>query len=313
MSQKACLFNLIVFTENLQQVNYLDEVVKSIVARFPARVILIQSDPSIQQIKIEKKVLGEKLYEEVSVELPCNHLKQIELFVLPFLIPDYPICLFYSGNPASDNPSFEELIRLSSRLIVDSETSDNLKDFCSTILHQIGRKIEVVDLNWARTLGWRLILSNLFDTPEKLKNLAQCKEIRIEFNPSLHSHNPALYFQAWLATCFHWGYCERKETQEITYKNPHPLKVLLIPTERAMRDEVITSVEIVNQDALSYTIFLAKDQQVVVHVCDANTCALPYTLYFPSMQRGGSYLTQLFYSTTSSHYCAMLPTLQKML
>ena len=311
---KACLSNLIIFTEDTKQLHYINEIASLIVSKYPARIILIHSHQKIDEIQVEKTQLSDKLYEQVTVHLPKKNQHSLNLFVLPYLIPDLPNYLFYSGNPVKEHPIFNELIRLSTRLIVDSETSDNLCSFCTTILDQITKhNLEVIDLNWARTLGWRLILSNLFDDQEKLKNLACGRDVKIEYHQSAHALNPALYLQAWLASCLHWEFRGRKGTEEILYTHEEgSVKVQLIPTLQDYHGEAINRIELITQDEMSYNITLHQDQpQAIVHICSVDSCSLPYTIYFPNFQRGTSYLSQLLYSSTSKQYSDILPILKK--
>lgn len=308
MTQKACLFNLIVYSDDKSQIPYLNEIASSIVTKYPARIIILHSDKNIDGVNINTKSFaknGFQLYEQVNVELPSKYLNNISLFVLPYLIPDYPICLFYSGNPAKESPVFNSLIRLSNRLIVDSETSDNMPAFCSTITDQIMKhRMDVIDLNWARTLGWRLTLADLFDSQEKLNSLSRAKSIKFAYKKGAHSLNPALYLQAWIASSFGWEYLGRNE-MEIRYGHKEGFCIFsLESTDKP--DSIQISAD------LGYECLLSKDSpQVCIHISSADACDLPYKLYFPNFQKGSSYLTQLLYSTTSKQYCNMLPMLKR--
>lgn len=300
MSVKPCLFNLVIYSDNKEQLPYLNGIANSMITKYPARVITVTSDKGIESPKITKP------NDQVLIELPPKVLDSISLFVLPYLIPDYPICLFFSGNPGKDNPVFKALIRLSERLIVDSETSDNMPNFCTTILAEIEKhQLDVIDLNWARTLGWRLTLSSLFDSKEKLESLATARTIRFYYQRGAHSINPALYLQAWLASQLHWEFSGR-DGMEVLYRHRTGVCCFVLePTDETDSIEIQTT-------TLDYQCKQAKDSpQVCIHVSSQDACELPYKLFFPNFERGSSYLTQLLYSTNSKQYVEMLPMLRK--
>jgi len=320
---RACLFNLIIYTEDKNQCDYLHTVADMVIGKYPSRIIMISGDrkgTDSLKVEIKENPLAEDnpvtTWGRVEITASGNALDQIPLVILPYLIPDFPTYTLWGGNPTSDNPQIREFKKLSSRLIFDSETTYDLVGFSKKMLLELeDNSLEVVDINWARISGWRTILLDVFDSPEALTYLQDCKQIQINYNAKSDkvSSTQALYLQAWLASCLGWELLSCKGTQ-ITYKSQgNEFQVNLVP--KSMEKLPLGSILSFEVSGLhdQFVIIERKDDspQVMVQVSTHDACDLPYTLYLPNIHRGSSYLAELLWSKTSIHYPGMLKTLAK--
>lgn len=315
---KACLFNIIVYATNPHKLKGLQDMIDGFVQKYPARVItILTQEDALLHIDEQEQERG---YSQVHITLPANQ-QFMELYLLPFLIPDYPIYLVFGANPEKNHQVFKSLSHLSDRLLVDAETTDNLEMFSRQIGAQIdGGHLTVCDINWAKISGWRNILSEIFNTSIKLDQLRSCKLIQMVYQVPVPDEmvplaSQALYLQAWLASKLGWDFekIEVFHTQiEILYTfNNHEIKVHLAPKnqENFVRG-AITHLEITTVNSQMFHIIRQEDSpQVKVQISTFDTCDLPFTLYLPNVHKSSSYFSQLLYSGADLEYREMLSRL----
>ena len=115
--------------------------------------------------------------------------------------------VLWANDPTQKDPIAKHMHKLATRIIFDSESCSDLNHFAKTALSIPDKP--VADLNWARIEGWRVLLSNLYRTPDRLNVLRKAQKIHITFNSHItpfftHTRIQALYLQAWLASCLGW-------------------------------------------------------------------------------------------------------------
>jgi hypothetical protein len=74
--------------------------------------------------------------------------------VLPLLLPDLPAFLRWRGRPTFGDSSFEQLVDVVDRLVVDSGEWEDAPD-CYPELVPYFERVAVSDIAWTRTLPWR--------------------------------------------------------------------------------------------------------------------------------------------------------------
>lgn len=130
--------------------------------------------------------------------------------ILPLLLPDMPVFLWWLGIPPLGSRLFESLTQSCDRLIVDSfqfqppvDVLIHLADW----LQGAGDKLAVSDLNWARITPWREMVAQFFDAPNLLPYLSLLSEVSIEYAAGTDARsNPAqaLLVVGWLASRLGW-------------------------------------------------------------------------------------------------------------
>ena len=91
----------------------------------------------------------------------------------PLLLPDLPVFLRWRGVPSFGSDSFESLVGVVDRLIVDSTEWPDLPTSYER-LPEIFDRVVVSDIAWARTSRWRPMLASLW--PE----IAGVERIRVK-------------------------------------------------------------------------------------------------------------------------------------
>ncbi len=324
-----CLFNLIVYAHHPDQVASLKVLMEAITERFPCRIIFIQSEETPEP-RLEVKGFvhsGTRRslpdYEEVRISVSRSDLNRVPYVVLPYLLSDLPVFLLWGQDPSLEREVLPSLLHMANRLIVDSESTDDLHRFSQEILSlREWGQLDLIDLNWARISGWREVIRKVFDSSDRLQNLSKATEVTIRYNQvegllKAGTQTQALYLQAWLADRFGWSLknMARDDKKKLaTYRhNTGETTVVLFPDSEFGRPPgMLLSVEISEPDKSQFSMMrLPNSRQVLVHVSSAEACELPFTLLLPGVRRSYPFLKELFYAPGSPQYFTMLHLLAK--
>lgn len=322
-SSKACLFNLIVYSHEIRRTKYLKEVLKMIVSQFPCRIIFIQCNTNSKENYLHIKASTEKATEDCSIacdqiiiEASGQEIHKVNFLLLPLFVPDLPVYLLWGQDPTIENSILPHLQRFAARLIIDSESTDDLQAFSRNILNRLtSSTLQIVDMNWARTGGWREVMGQIFDSKERFEQLTLAKMIEIFYNdrPSemfLHAEIQAIYLQAWLASRLNWTYHKTEKqngSQVVYYKSEGTARqIKLTPrTDHKFEAEEILEMYFQGPDYECHLKRMSLDQ-VQVHAANQSQCVLPFTLLMPTLRSGRSFMQEIFYQKVSDHYAPML-------
>jgi glucose-6-phosphate dehydrogenase assembly protein OpcA len=320
---KACLFNLIVYAQDSHHIENFNEIINMIMKQLPCRIIFIQADVSTSTNSYLKvKTVSEPLkdnknvsFDKILIEAGGNELDKVSFIVLPYLIPDIPIYLLWGRDPLHEKTILPKLKHYATRLIFDSECTDNLRDLSQALLEQMnGLGIQILDLNWARTGGWREVIAKTFDSEERFNQLKNANTVKIKYNnissPTFfHPETQAIYLQAWLASRLGWTFNKTEknhETLSIYYQGSQPVKMELIPEKREdFPSEDLLEIEVSDQNDYVCTITRKSENHVVVHSSNQVQCQIPFSLLLPTL-KGRTFIQDVFYHRISSHYAPML-------
>jgi glucose-6-phosphate dehydrogenase assembly protein OpcA len=326
---KACLFNLIVYTDEPRRTNYFQDIIRSIIEKSPCRIIFIQGnrDPCQDYLKVDVsraatgKGSSAAACEQIIIQAAGKQLARIPYLILPHFVPDLPIYLLWGQDPTQDNEIFPLLEKFACRLIFDSECTENLPQFSQDIIRTIEkRKTTLIDMNWVAISGWRHVLAKTFDTQEKIDQLTCAELIQICYNDPqsdyvTHSNIPAIYLQAWLASQLGWTSQNMQKAPNgilLSYESRKtPLTVNLI--RKTIEDTPpgsILAINIAGREGHSFDVILnSTAQQVIVNIASAEECRLPFTLPLPNVSKGKSLINEIFYRSSNAAYLKMLKML----
>lgn len=187
---------------------------------YPGRYLVVVLDPEHGQAPSAWYRLAtipqhpEKLGSEV-IALHCSDPNPLPSLLASLAKADQPRFLWWRGTPPYQESWFRQLIESQQRIIFDSggygvlrRPMGNVKDVKANLqhIHQLindpyHQELVFSDLNWGRVQAWREWLAGLFDSPDRLAELARLQKIEIvswaqarDITPSLH----ALYIAGWL-------------------------------------------------------------------------------------------------------------------
>lgn len=328
---KACLFNLIVYTDEPRRTKYFQDVISAIIEKSPCRIIFIQGNRDAGQDYLKVAVStaatgkGSSMVacEQIVIEAAGSHLARVPYLILPHFVPDLPIYLLWGEDPTQDNPILSLLEKFACRLIFDSECTENLAQFSQGIIRRLEneqRQRTLIDMNWVAISGWRQVLAKAFDSQEKINQLIHAESIKIHYNhpPSdylTHNDIPAIYLQAWLAAQLQWNFQAMHKSPDgiqFNYESDQkPLTIHLIAKQiSSFPPGAILSIDIKGKEDLSFILTLNPNaKQVIVHISTKEECLLPFSLPMSNGQKGKSLLNEIFYGSSNAAYLKMLKIL----
>lgn len=320
---RASLFNLIIYSHDVQNAEYLKNFAEAIIEKFPCRIMFIQvdQDPSHNYLRVSvSNVVTSKgevtiACDKINIEVSVSQLKRVPYIILPHLLSDLPIYLLWGQDPSKENEILPHLHKYAKRLIFDSESAQELPEFSKMILKLMEKwKIEFADIHWIATKGWRDALTRIFDTEEKISQLHDAKIMTIHYTAanSVHPDIQAIYLQAWIGAQMGWKVVDvyiSKGIKNIKYLNgAHQIDVALIPREdAATQPGSILSFEV--QTYGEVQVFIERKErlpQIVVHITTPQECAIPFSLPLLDTKQSPSFLRDLLFRSAGKHYVKTL-------
>jgi glucose-6-phosphate dehydrogenase assembly protein OpcA len=327
---RASLFSLILYVQKNDKTPFFQSLIKSVVSKFPCRVILIINEALAKEeylrTAVSSETIGEgdlKIFcETIQIEVAGKLIERVPFIVLPQILPDLPVYLLWTQDPSLENAVLPHLEPLANRIIFDSGSTDDLQNYGRCVLSLIQRfHCAIGDLNWSALSGWRSIFLQVFNTQETLLSLAQSTLIRIHYNENqthYHKHTliEAAYFQAWLASRLNLKFqsIEMNEGNvRLTYKRPlKDMVVMLTPQEMDTQPPgAILSIEI--ESAKNKGVYSFKrhpqSRQVFIQYSEKDFCQIPYSAVLKGAPEGQEIIEEIFYPSGGRHYRDMLEIL----
>lgn len=326
---RASLFNLIIYTAKNARTDYLYQVAKKLIEKFPSRVILITIDDSAPSdtVKTSVSVMASEsktnttACDLINIVLSTKNKERAPFMVLPHLLTDLPIYLLWGDDPSKIDPISQKLEKLATRVIFDSESTKDLVAFAKAILnHKTASGSDIADLNWARTEGWRQLLAETFKSPERLNLLTQTKTLSIVYNCLeseffCHTKIQALYLQAWLASQMGWDLTSTKTSpQETQLEYNKKITVILTPKSvPSLTPGRILEINFAGSDDSHFQFVRSKESPQIVQVRHSTPhfCQLPLQFILDRYESGQSLIKEIFHKGTSKHYLSILQKLSQ--
>lgn len=232
---RAAVVNVVVVARREVHAIRAARTIATLAMRHPSRAIVVLGDPSEEGppgISLHAQLpslvgqpadperAGLVYNERILVRARGPVEERISSIVVPLLVPDLPLFLWWTETPALGSPHFDELLTLASRLVVDSAdfarpetTVPELARACV-----MDRRCALTDLNWARLTPWRELLTQFFDVPTWRSLLDSIDGVRISFavdadGREIHP-SQALLVVGWLASRLGWRASDRISPSE---------------------------------------------------------------------------------------------------
>jgi hypothetical protein len=302
---RASLFNLLVITPKNPHTDYVRTITHKVLERFPSRVIFITTDKNLQDsldasVSLIPGARGsyDVVCDFIEIQTGKKSESKIPFIILPHLLPDLPIYILWNEDPVQDNPLSHQLEKWATRIIFDSEVTDNLPAFARALLNH-SRDCEVADLNWARTESWRELLAATFYSADRLQALREAQKITITYNSHeteffCHTKIQAIYLQSWLATQLGWTKTDLFELK--AEKNPQ------LPSGSVISIHISAPRDI----HFAFSRDPVFPNQVKTIICDSEKCEIPTKYIFSKTQSGLSLVNEITHNGTSPHFFKVL-------
>lgn len=314
---RASLFNLVVFNKLSKRTDYVRSIVQKVVEKFPCRTLFITQDPDTKNSYLKTAVSVLMPNQTIACDLidigvAGKEIEKVPFLILPHITPDLPVYVLWTEDPSSDHALFLPLTKIATRMIFDSESADNLFTFANTLLSlSENTKIEIADLNWARTQGWRNLIASVFDTTEKFQDLAEISQLKITYNSReseffCHLKIQAMYLLAWLSSRLGWKLKSGDKNLHFQFDKTEAL-IESVFWEKLGSGTVI-SAEMTTSKGDHFQASRIKERYhyVLIHYSSPNSCALPYEFVLGQTKTGQSLVNEICMKGTSLHYLDML-------
>ena len=217
---RASVLNLVVFATRDAHARRAAATIDQLATRHPSRAIVLLADRQREGIAPGLEMhchlshpggLQQVSYEQILIRARGDADQRLASAVIPLLLPDLPVFLWWTETPPVEAPYFEQLLGLADRLIVDSGDFAR-PDRTLARLHAVARaghgRYGLTDFNWTRITAWRELVSQFFDVPAWRPFLDGVTGIRIGFavdadGREIHP-SQALLFIGWLASRLGW-------------------------------------------------------------------------------------------------------------
>jgi hypothetical protein len=205
---RACSWNLVVHVVGDETLERAKTLADALVAIVPSRTLILHHRPNANGPELEAFVTancklmpgGGKLLcsEEITVESRKGGSDYLPSLTRALLVPDIPTAVLVAGLP-KDSALLQELLTVSTRLIIDSHGAEQLQD-----VERLGKALpRVADLSWLRSAPWRLAVAAAFDRPDDAALLFKLNRVKLTAGPGFASE--ARLVLGWLAAKLSWG------------------------------------------------------------------------------------------------------------
>jgi glucose-6-phosphate dehydrogenase assembly protein OpcA len=319
---KTYLFNLIVYSPSKERNHDLKKILSRVTEKFPCRIIHIEKitlpDANEIKVKVSKEKLGKPgaqvACDIIDISVSESQLERLPFLILPNIVADLPVYLIWGEDPTVNTKTLSVLQNFSTRLIYNSTWAEHLQDFSLRMLPFLKTlKIDAMDISWGQLSAWKDLLAQVFDSPEKIQALQNCKKIKIGYRyVEPQDAIEAIYLQGFIASTMGWK-LTAEEIQHDHHKalcyryQDKDINVILDPvSDLEAKHGTILYFELIAQDGSIYSLNSRTPSKVVLHVSADKTCEMPCIFALPDINRGFNFLKEIFYQPPSDHYYHML-------
>lgn len=201
--------NLVVYSPETRHED-IAALLDPLVAEHPGRVIAIDAVPGapsqawISATPARTMGAGRCIGRElITIAAPPEAHRELRSVVVPLLVPDLPVYLWWRGRPGFGVKLFDDLARVADRIIIDSAELEDPRSELPGLAEAVhAAESAVSDLAWARLTSWRQLVSQFFDAPNCSPFLNRLRDVVVESEGELQSE--AVLLAAWLASQLGW-------------------------------------------------------------------------------------------------------------
>lgn len=159
--------------------------------------------------------------EQITIEAVGAAESRVPGTVLPLLVPDVPVVLWWPRGEPFDDPLFAKMRPMADRVVVDSTTFARPVGGLRRLAALAEEGVFVSDLAWSRLTPWRELLAQFFDAPVMVPYLDDVQGVELTHEPGGEGsteHNQALLLIGWLATRLGWQVPEAASGDQFTLR-----------------------------------------------------------------------------------------------
>lgn len=214
---RACVLTLVAPVSGWRHANEVTQVVAALTDRYPNRAIVVDTAPNETADAMDAWVQAhcqlpgpghsQICCEQITITAKGPAVARSASVVLPLLVPDVPVVLWWSHGEPFDSPLFARLCDFADRVIVDSTTFTQPEQRLTQLVALVDQRRTVSDLAWGRLTPWREVTAQFFDSPTAVVHLHELDRVTLRYRPrpdgTLDRTQPLL-FAGWLASKLGW-------------------------------------------------------------------------------------------------------------
>ncbi|MHB8644282.1 MAG: glucose-6-phosphate dehydrogenase assembly protein OpcA [Thermomicrobiales bacterium] len=217
-SMQAYTLNLIIFAGSGANAADAQEIAARVGQVHPSRTIILRTEER-EEAHLRAWISAQCDYgggmersgsEQVTLEAAGDGIRQLPGTVIPLLVPEVPVVLWWSGDGLFNHAIFPALMDASDQLVIDSSAFPDSVQVLAR-LHALGSEeypgVALRDLAWARLTPWRELTAQFFDAPPMRPYLDGIQRVQVTYAAGDGGHaNPeqALLYGSWLASRLAW-------------------------------------------------------------------------------------------------------------
>jgi len=214
---RASVLNLVVYAEREVHARRAARTVADLALRHPSRAIVLLGDRDrdgvVASVQLHCHVPQSDgaqpvLYEQILARVRGDFDERVASVVIPLLVPDLPVFLWWTGTPPSDARHLDDLVTLADRFIIDSADFARPDHTLPEVARLARHRVAITDLNWARLTHWRELIAQFFDVPAWRPFLDGITGIRAGFAVDMDGRDihpsQALLLLGWLSSRLGW-------------------------------------------------------------------------------------------------------------
>ena len=222
---RAQVMNLIVYTSGKKADSEISQVLADVSVDSPGRMIVLIQDTDFPRSALNSWVnalchLSSGGRKQVCCEQIMIHSGDRDPFqwssiVLPLIVPDVPVFLWWQDHPEADLPLLNAILEVCDRLVLDSSPCSSYKSLID-LMDTHGEWLAISDLNWARLTPWRHALAGFYDHPACGTRLGDIVRIEIDCESLFDAAGQAYLLLGWLASSLNWKWTGTLQLQSDT-------------------------------------------------------------------------------------------------
>lgn len=220
---RASVLTLLAFVETEEEGRETFNLIGNVIAQNPCRAILMVAEPKAHpeglsawisaQCHLPVSGARQVCCEQIYVQARGEAVKGLDNVVIPLIIPELPVFLWWRAGRFAPPPFLDQLLRVTNRVLVDSARFEEPEVDLATLARQVGRfrKVDGLafsDLNWARLTPCRELIAQNFDSSEACTCLPDLAEVSLEWAQGAGGEGSrtaqAFLLTAWLASRLGW-------------------------------------------------------------------------------------------------------------
>jgi len=217
-TMQAYTLNLIIFAGSAANASEAQKIAARVGQMHPSRTIILHTEEG-DESRLRAWISAQCEYgggmersgsEQVMFEAAGDGIRQLPGTVIPLLVPEVPVVLWWSGEGLFTHPIFPALMDASDQLVIDSSAFPDSVQMLAR-LHALGSEeypgVALRDLAWARLTPWRELTAQFFDAPPIRPYLDGIQQVHVTYayaDEGLYNPEQALLYGSWLASRLAW-------------------------------------------------------------------------------------------------------------